>query len=61
MRFKVIIETADRGTFQVRVNADTPSQAENIACEAVRYQFSHSITEAHAVPIKRLPQRLPAF
>jgi hypothetical protein len=48
--YKVRIQTEDAGEFLVSVKAETLKEAEAIACQAVRYQFSHSITESFAFP-----------
>jgi hypothetical protein len=48
--YKVRIQTEDAGEFLVSVKAETLKEAEAIACQAVRYQFSNSITGSLAFP-----------
>lgn len=55
MRYRVLIETADRGRFAVLVSERSPQSAEAVACQAVRYQFSHNILSSHAVPFPAGP------
>jgi len=48
--YKVRIQTEDAGKFLVIVKAENLKEAEAIACQSVRHQFSHSITEFFAFP-----------
>jgi hypothetical protein len=48
--YKVRIQTEDAGELLVSVKADSLKEAEAIACQAVRYQFSHSIVSSLAFP-----------
>lgn len=55
MRYRVLIETADRGRFAVLVSERSPQAAEAVACQAISYSISHSITASHAVPFPAGP------
>ena len=48
--YKVRIKTEDRGEFLIGVKAESLKEAESIACQAVRYQFSYSIVSSLAFP-----------
>jgi hypothetical protein len=48
--YTVRIQTEDAGKFLVKVEAGSLKEAEAIACQAVRYQFSHLITSSLVFP-----------
>lgn len=48
--YTVRVQTEDAGEFLIRTEASSLKEAEAIACQAVRYQFSHLITSSLAFP-----------
>jgi hypothetical protein len=48
--YTVRIETEDAGRFLVKVEAESLKEAEAIACQGIRYQFSYLIASSFAFP-----------
>jgi hypothetical protein len=46
----VHVVTADRGDFKITTKADSLNDAECIARQCVRYQFTNDIISSHAAP-----------
>jgi len=49
-KYIVHVSTADRGEFKIHTTATSCIEAESIARQCVRYQFTNDITSSHAWP-----------
>jgi len=48
--YTVHVSTEDRGDFKITTKATDSNEAESIARQCVRYQFSNSIISSWAIP-----------
>jgi len=49
-KYIVHVETADRGDFKIHTKASSCNEAESIARQCIRYQFTNDIISSHAWP-----------
>ena len=50
-KYKVRVETSNHGDFLIHTEADTCREAESIACQCVRNQFTNEIKCANGWPV----------
>jgi hypothetical protein len=51
IKYIVRVETANHGDFKIHTEAESCREAESIACQCVRTQFTNEIVSANGWPV----------